>query len=553
MFNILLIMRKSEYEKKILLFIFVLICFINLSCKKPFMQTEVCKNAIEYDLLTEIPFWASQGCCYIENGIYLIAYPSSTGDLCIFKGFDSIKKQYIFEKFVYGCGHVNSICFRPIDRKLYIAECTDNTGDIVNRISVIDFDNIESGVINVLFSPARGSIYSIAYDVDSDKFYSTNYIGVEEGDANVLFSYNGIFESVNKEIVLDDFSVRYKPHHSSQGVQCVVNDIAYIPYYEPTKIIAGYSIDTGELLLAYTIPDCIGTWYIGELETVFFDPIKESLIISDSFTLIEISDLVINTKIQKENLELAKCIIFDYIPYRWALTGCYIEDEKYIICYVSSDGSNLIVRCYDSKECCFLWTKIIPEIDYANSICFRKKDRKLYIAETFKYANQNEINDRIQVLEYDNIEKGIVSTIEPNARGGIYSIAYDIENDIFYSTNYLDEKSNIIFKYNGIFSSVDDEIELDYQYSELPYSTMGVQCVVNDIIFELYHTPEEMEPNMFVGFQSKTGRELFMHNIPSNSNANTPILRPEALLYNDEEKKIFLLTATGIFFIKNIL
>ena len=82
---------------------------------------------------------------------------------------------------------------------------------------------------------------------------------------------------------------------------------------------------------------------------------------------------------------------------------------------------------------------------------------------------------------------------------------------------------------------------------------MGVQCVVNDIIFELYHTPEEMEPNMFVGFQSKTGRELFMHNIPSNSNDNTPILRPEALLYNDEEKKIFLLTATGIFFIKNIL
>lgn len=484
--------------------------------------------------ISAIPFWASQSACYTENGQYIICYPSSFEDILLLRCYDRGKNSFIWKKLIKGCGHANSICFRPSDRKLYIANCT-NAGQTANIISVIELDNIEKGVIDVIQSPARGGICSIAYDRENDTFYSTNYVGINEGDANILFSYNGIFDSVKEETVLDDLTVRSETHYLSQGVQLVINGIAYIPYYKPSQIIAGFDLKTGERVVTSRIPVEIDGHDIIELEGITYDYETQSFIIVDAFGFIE-----------------SRTLFNDYayvveIPFCWAMSGCYIEDGKYVIAYTSSDGSALILRCYDADKSSTIWTKEINEIRYANSICFRKQDRFLYLADCYTYADSSDISNRICVLDYDNIDKGVIKIIQSPARGGIYSIGYDEDNDIFYSTNYIgrnEGEANVLFSYNGIFESIKSEILIDdLSYRKEPlFQTMGVQCIVGGVAYYLYSSPFFL----VAGYDVSTGAKIFSYLIPEISIEGKLVIRPESILYNSDLNKVYIQTATAI-------
>lgn len=230
-----------------------------------------------------------QGGCYVEDGLYVFCCTIPNSDELVLRCFDSKSMDYVWEKTINGGYHGNAICFRPVDRRLYIADCFSymSRDKLRNTISVVEFDNIEAGVVDVIKSPARGNIYSIAYDRDTDTFFSTNYRGNKERDANALFIYNGVFESVKDIVYLDDFAARFTPPHSSQGVQCVKDGIAYIPYYSPDAIIAGYDITNGQLLFAEKVPKSFQNHKIGELEAVMFDPDEEKLTVLSKTSLIQ--------------------------------------------------------------------------------------------------------------------------------------------------------------------------------------------------------------------------------------------------------------------------
>ena len=253
----------------------IMVYFIAPSDAAGAQKTYIDKTRIaegKFDMLYHMDRDTAQGGCYIEDGLFVFCYCSNDSDDLILRCFDINTLEFVWEKTINDGAHGNAICFRPKDRKLYIADCFsfDSREVLKNTVSVVDYDNIEAGITEVIVPPARGEIYSIAYDRETDTFYSTNYRGSKEGDANVLFSYEGIFEEVKDEVSLDDFTVRFSPTHSSQGVQCVSDGIAYIPYYAPQPIIAGYDLFTGELLFAEKIPRSINGKKNGEIESVMY-------------------------------------------------------------------------------------------------------------------------------------------------------------------------------------------------------------------------------------------------------------------------------------------
>ena len=214
-----------------------------------------------------------QGGCYVENGVFVyaaVSYNSNDNDLV------AVDMNTGTELWRYNLPieHANAIAYRKYDRKLYIAPCEtvvieqgQQTTQYSKNIYVVDYDN-PSAVVETIVSPARGFIYSIAYDETSDTFYSTNFTGNVDGDSNVLFEYNGIFTSVKNEItLLDDYAVANTPALDNQGVQCVHNGVAWIVYYNPTRIIAGFDVKTGEKLVEYTIPKVFNKYsQVGEMQ-----------------------------------------------------------------------------------------------------------------------------------------------------------------------------------------------------------------------------------------------------------------------------------------------
>ena len=213
---------------------------------------------------------AMQGGCYTENGNFVYyenIIGTDTGYLvCV--NMDSMTERW--RSPLLTLYHGNAIAFRPIDRKLYIANCyaASDTQTLLKSISVVDYDS-HNTIETTILSPARGGIYSLAYDVDNDKFYSMNYRGTVSGDTNVLFEYNGIFETVNREILIDDYTVNAVPQDSTQGVQYVKNGVAYYTYYAPDRFVAGFDIETGERKIIACFDNYVnGYRNMGELQFI---------------------------------------------------------------------------------------------------------------------------------------------------------------------------------------------------------------------------------------------------------------------------------------------
>ena len=208
-----------------------------------------------------------QGGCYVENGIFVyaaVSYQSDNNDL-VAVDMNNGTELWRYTLPIY---HANAIAFRKSDRKLYIAACQEaGSSVLMNKILVVDYDN-PSAVIDTITSPARGDIFSLAYDSTTDTFYSSNYTGANAGEADYLFQYNGIFSSVEAEIkLIGDYCVDNKPGHDNQGVQCVHNNVAWIVYTLPTRILAAFDVKTGKKIAAYTVPTVFnGYSEVGEMQ-----------------------------------------------------------------------------------------------------------------------------------------------------------------------------------------------------------------------------------------------------------------------------------------------
>lgn len=283
----------------------------------PKFNKEVFKLPFEYpcNIVAEFPTNNVQGACWIENNTYIFGSPRAN-NMCRLYEWDSANNIITRTVDVEGY-HANAIAFDPVERYLYIADCLDSNNNYCNTITVIDYDRMT--FVTRITAPVE-QIYSIAYDSDTHTFYSTNFTGTTDGVSNVLTEYNGVFESVKRQIVLDDLTVRYNIHHSSQGVQCVKNGIAYIPYYDPSRTIVGYDLTTGKRIMVANIPEYLNNYkYTGELEAITYNAMNDSYIVFASGNAFEIG--------------LFKSIPIDnlYFNAPQALSifnNCYVDVEK---------------------------------------------------------------------------------------------------------------------------------------------------------------------------------------------------------------------------------
>lgn len=494
-------------------------------------------------IVMDIPYCCSQSACYVEDGLYIVIYSFSSNDYCALRLFDSKTNQFLWEKYVNGGGHANSICFRSKDRRLYIADCVvDENFELSNTISVIEYDNIEKGIVKTITSPARGGIYSVAYDSFEDVFYSTNYTGTNEGEANVLFSYTGIFEDVKDEIALDDYSVRSDIGYSSQGVQCVVNGVAWIPYYEPQELIVGFSVVSGKVQSQYMLPDTIGDYSIIEIQGMVYNSDDETYMLIDADGMISIS-IDNEAKIEKNQFVYAKLDLIIELPYRWGVASCFVDDGSYLVVYVSSDGLNLVIRCFDKVDKTICWTRHIDGNYYANSICYRPADRRLYIANSWTYANSvDESDNNIMVFDYDDLDRGCIGVVSTNEQ--IYSIAYCTETDTFFSSNYCsDDESLELCSYKGIFEEV---IKID----KIEFNTLGVCCVKDKTCYFIAYLSDYIYGKYYViQYNYEKSKVDSLYSVPSNTIEKEKIGYPETLIFDNDENAFALQTVTNLILI----
>lgn len=283
----------------------------------PKFNKEVFKLPFDYpcNIVAEFPTNNVQGGCWIENNRYVFGSPLAN-NMCRLYEWDAAANSIIRAVDVEGY-HANAIAFDPSDRYLYIADCLDANNNYCNTITVIDYDRMT--FVTRITAPVT-QIYSIAFDRDTNTFYSTNFTGTTEGVANVITEYNGIFESVKRQILLDDLTVRYDIHHSSQGVQCVKGGIAYIPYYDPSRTIVGYNLATGKRIIVANIPEYLNNYkYTGELEAITYNEMNDSYIVFAAGKAFEIG---LFKSIPIDNL-------FFNAPQALSIfNNCYVDVEK---------------------------------------------------------------------------------------------------------------------------------------------------------------------------------------------------------------------------------
>lgn len=244
------------------------------------------KGKVTCNVIGELPLGV-QGACWVDAHNYVFAIPDTPTTCNVYKWDEST--HTLSDPVNLQVYHANSIAYNPTNGYLYFADAitNDGQGDLLNTITVVRYSDLS--FVKRITSPAEGGIYSVAYDRDTNTFYSTNYRGNTEGQANALYEWNGEFESVNRKIILDDLTVRFNPTSSSQGVQCVVNGVAYIPYYEISRVVVGYNLTDGKKVSVSNIPRCLnGYRHARELEAVTYNYDTKQYIVFNSNTAFEV-------------------------------------------------------------------------------------------------------------------------------------------------------------------------------------------------------------------------------------------------------------------------
>ena len=203
----------------------------------------------------------SSGSCYIGNNKIVVYFLTDT-DTGILKCFNlnTISEVWSYPIKAY---HGNNMAYRPTDNCLYI------TGDD-GKIVVVDMAN-PSVVKEEIQSPSA-YILSIGYDMIEDKFYSINNNGYNDGEANRLYKYAGIFDAVESYVDLKDYpAVEYKL--APQGIGTIQGGIVYIlSYAYDDRYIVGNDITTGKAVLFAKQPKYLNGYRIaGESEGLIYD------------------------------------------------------------------------------------------------------------------------------------------------------------------------------------------------------------------------------------------------------------------------------------------
>ena len=217
---------------------------------------------------------ALNGGCYIGNNHVAVYYSYDTSDVGMLDILDAETFERISSTSLR-LRHGNSLTFNPNDNCIYSCACFSSidTSVLIPDIDVIDVSDIMTPQIIETKTPPLPSystgIYSLAYDIITDSFYAICARGSTSGEYNRLIKYNNDLTQIVDETILAG-TIRGA---SSQGVQAVYNNIAYLLYYTPTfRAVYTFDVETGETLNVYSLPTLVnGYRYIGEVQNVFYN------------------------------------------------------------------------------------------------------------------------------------------------------------------------------------------------------------------------------------------------------------------------------------------
>lgn len=226
------------------------------------------------------------GGCYIGDNKIAVYYSYDTVDL----GILEIRNATTFEKLKeveLELKHGNSLTYVPDEKKIYSCACFygDDTTTLIPNIDIVDVSDINNIRIVETKTPPLPAysvgIYSLAYDIITESFYGICARGTTQGEYNRLIKYNKeLTEIVGEQILYDARPV------SSQGVQVVYNDRAYLLYYTPTfRSVYSFDVKTGKLLNVYSLPNLVnGYRFIGEVQNVIYNYDTQDWFVGSRYT-----------------------------------------------------------------------------------------------------------------------------------------------------------------------------------------------------------------------------------------------------------------------------
>lgn len=224
------------------------------------------------------------GSCYIGND-RVVSYfskdsSSNTGTLkCYNLSTYSVMWSYAIKGY-----HGNSITYNPDNNHIYICGCLDNTDSSrINVIVEVDLAS-PSAVLREITLPDITECYSLAYDIETKKFYAVPYIGTIAGVADLVYIYDSTLTTKEGIVQLKNHpSVQYSL--STQGIPLVKDGIAYLlSYAQKCRAIYSYNITTGDLISVAMLPlfinKCRG---VGEPQSIIYNYDTDSFLVGSIF------------------------------------------------------------------------------------------------------------------------------------------------------------------------------------------------------------------------------------------------------------------------------
>lgn len=229
---------------------------------------------------------AMNGGCFIGNNKVAVYFSYDTSDVGILEIRDAASWEKLTEKelMLY---HGNSLTFVPDEKLIYACGCIGqvDTSRLIPTIVVIDVSDPMNPTIVEEKTPPLPSysqgIYSLAYDPITEVNYAICSRGTTPGEFNRLVKYNkDLTEIVGEQILYDS------PKVSSQGVQVVFNDRAYLLVYTPSfRSVYSFDVNTGETLNVYSLPTYVnGYRFIGEVQCIIHNTDTEDWFVGARYT-----------------------------------------------------------------------------------------------------------------------------------------------------------------------------------------------------------------------------------------------------------------------------
>lgn len=378
----------------------------------------------------------------------------------------------------------------------------------------------------VVIDPQTGIAYLSTDAVPSGiSVYNTNYW-------TEIFSLKAFFEGLNNNFTMSvDNDTLTATIPLNVGSWVIWN---YTLYKVISPIVAGdqYVIDSN--IKRITMEN-----YIGLLANLTTDN-KDSIVDAINSIVSNIGDLAnlttndktsIVNAINELNTEMAFVFMKAPLPLHMNMIanywydgnntglqgGCYVGNDQVVFYCADAVSDTGTLTCINVKTWSIVWSYPLT-LYHGNGMAYNPTNNRLYVAGCYAVADPATLIPEVFKINLSN-PSSIEETI--TAPMGLFSIAYDQDNNIFYGCTRV---ASSLYKFNGEFESIEETYTLPY-YSTA--SNQGYNIVKDGIAYITYFSPE-----FVLGIDIEEGKIVYENQIPHIVNGYRWLKEPEAITYD---------------------